>query len=153
MSKISLKGVLVGGIVDIVTTSILAIPLVVVLAAHTNISALPKAQQTQVLTAAMHDSPMFFFTGLIAGSLASILGGYVAARIARSEALLNGALSSWLCVASGIYSMLGNSDSMTPTQHALYLLASPVLGALGGALWQRMAMRSRGGEGSPLQAA
>jgi len=153
VGKISIKGVLVGGIVDIVTSSILAIPLIVVLVARANISALPKAQQTPVLTAAMHDSPMFFFTGLIAGSLASILGGYVAARIAKSEALLNGALSSWLCIASGIYSMLGKSDSMTPTQHALYLLASPVLGALGGALWQRMAMKASGDEGAPLQAA
>jgi hypothetical protein len=153
VSKISIKGVLVGGIVDIVTTEILAFPLLIVVAARANISALPKAQQTQVLTAAIHDSSMFFLTGLIAGSLASILAGYVAARIAKSEALLNGALSSWLCVAVGIYSMLGKSDSMTPTQHVLYLLASPVLGALGGALWQRTAMKAGANQGASQQVA
>jgi hypothetical protein len=73
--------------------------------------------------------------------------------MAKSEAPLNGAVSSWLGIVVGIVSIFDKSDSMTPTQHALYLLAGPVLGALGGALWQRTAMKAGEKNGAPLQAA
>ncbi|HEV7705602.1 MAG TPA: hypothetical protein VGO46_14995 [Gemmatimonadaceae bacterium] len=153
MRKISVKGVVIGGIVDIGATFLAVFPLSVVFAVSANISSVPKAQQGKALAAAMHDSPAFFLSGIIIGSLCSILGGYIAARIAKREALLNGALSSWLCVALGIYSMLpGKVDSMTPVQHALYLIASPMLGALGGALWQRYAAKANDERASPLPA-
>ena len=152
MSKISFKGVIIGGIVDIVATYLAVIPLSVILAIRANISSVPKAQQAVVLAAAIHDSPLFLLSGIIVGSLCSILGGYVAARVAKSEALLNGALSAWLCIGVGIYAMLGKSNTMTPVQHALYLLASPALGALGGVVWQRLAAKAAADGSAPLAA-
>ena len=148
VQKISFKGVIIGGLVDIVATYLAVIPLSIVLAMQVNVASVPKAQQGQVLAAAMRSSSMFFLSGIIIGSLCSILGGYVAARIAKHEALLNGALSAWLCIGIGISSMFGKSDTMTPVQHVLYLIASPMLAALGGLLWQRRAARIGAGAGS-----
>lgn len=137
MSRISVKGVIIGGIVDIVATNIVTIPLIMVVAMQVSIAEIPKAEQTQMLMSTMRNSPSFFVTGVILGSLCSVLGGYVAARIAKSDALLNAALSSWLCVGIGVYSMFGKTNFLSPAQHVMYLVASPALAAVGGALWQR----------------
>jgi hypothetical protein len=137
MSRISVKGVIIGGIVDIVATNIVTIPLVVVVSMQLNIAEIPKAQQSQAVTSAMHSSPSFLLAGIILGSLCSVLGGYVAARIAKSDALLNAALSSWLAVGLGVYSMFGKSEFLSPAQHVLFLVATPALAAVGGSVWQR----------------
>jgi len=39
----------------------------------------------------------------------SVLGGYVSARIAKHDELLNGALSSILCVGGGTYAVISGS--------------------------------------------
>ena len=47
-------------------------------------------------------STLLFISSPILGGLCSVLGGYVAARIAKHDELLKGELSSILCVASGL---------------------------------------------------
>lgn len=117
MSRISFKGVIVGGIVDIGATNVVTIPLIAIVAMQVNIAEIPKAEQTQLLMSTMRNSPSFFLAGILLGSLCSVLGGYVAARIAKSDALLNAALSSWLCVAFGVYSLFGKSSFLSSAQH------------------------------------
>jgi hypothetical protein len=154
MSRISVKGAIIGGIVDVVATNIISIPLVVVVAMQISVDELPKAERTQAITSAMHSSPTFLVTSLILGSLCSVLGGYVAARIAKSGALLNAALSSWLAVAMGVYSMFGKSNFLSPVQHVLLLIATPVLAAMGGVVWQRQKEKAELSSASaPLSAA
>jgi hypothetical protein len=64
----------------------------------------------------------------------SVFGGYVAARKAGHHQRLNGALSSFLCVALSVYAMKSLSIGWVIEG----LLGSPVLGLLGGylSLWQ-----------------
>jgi hypothetical protein len=63
-----------------------------------------------------------------------VLGGYVSARIAKHDELLNGALSSILCVGSGMYAVVSGSAADDLLMHLFFLPLSPALGALGGFL-------------------
>jgi hypothetical protein len=98
---------------------------------------LPSAQQAPALMDAMTHDTSLLVTGMVAGSLCSVIGGYVAARIARREPLLNGALSAWLCLPLGVYAMFAGSDALPLWVHLLLLPMSPVLGAVGGLVWLR----------------
>ena len=42
----------------------------------------------------------------LVGAACSVLGGYVAARIAKRDEILNTAVSSFLCVGMELYAML-----------------------------------------------
>ena len=58
----------------------------------------------------------------------------VSARIANHDELLNGALSSILCVGSGMYAVISGSAADDLWMHLVFLPLSPALGALGGFL-------------------
>jgi len=62
---------------------------------------------------------------------------YVSARIAKHDEVLNGGLSSILCVASGVYAVINVSPAAPLWLHLVYLPLSPALGALGGYLRSR----------------
>jgi hypothetical protein len=61
-----------------------------------------------------------------------ILGGWVAARIAKRAEPLNGALSSFLCVALGILILRTGASSESTGAQILLLAAGPAMGLLGG---------------------
>ncbi|MCG2641381.1 hypothetical protein ACFPFP_18750 [Bradyrhizobium sp. GCM10023182] len=71
------------------------------------------------------------------GGLCSVLGGYVSARIARHDEVLNGALASILCVGLGIYAAARGTGHLW--LDILYLPLGPALAALGGYLRSRQA--------------
>ena len=144
MNRISVKAVFFAGILDIVLTNVLAFPIVVAAAISVGAWKLPKAQQASAMSDAMIHNTGLYVSGMLLGSLASVVAGYVAARIARKEPLLNGALSAWLCLASGVYAMLQPNSPIPLWMHVAFLPLSPALGALGGHLWQM-----RQGRGSP----
>ena len=131
MSRVSFKGVIIGGIVDIGATFVAAFPVGVYAFIVSGVSKLPQAQQAQALADAMRNTPSVYIAGLLVGALCSVLGGYVAARIARHDELLNGALSSFLCVATGLYAVARGTQGTPPWVHVLLLIISPLLGALG----------------------
>jgi hypothetical protein len=137
MSQLSLKGVVLGGVVDIVATNVLALPVVIFAGVRANIAALPQEEQTRAVIDTLQGTPSLYVTQLVLGALASILGGYVAAKVAKRGAVLNGALSAFLCVGFGVYAMVAKTDAMGPWAHAGFLVLSPVLGAFGGWLWER----------------
>lgn len=74
-----------------------------------------------------------------AGAACSVLGGYVSARIARHDELLNGALSSLLCVGSGMYAVISGGAADDLWMHLVFVRLNPALGALGGYLQSRRA--------------
>jgi hypothetical protein len=143
MSQLSLKGIVLGGVVDIVATNVLALPVVILAGMQANVAALPKEAQTRAVIDTLQGTPSLYVTQLVLGALASVLGGYVAAKVAKRHAILNGALSAFLCVGSGVYAMIAKTDAMGPWSHAGFLILSPVLGALGGWLWERRQSRIR----------
>jgi hypothetical protein len=138
MSKLSLKGVLLGGITDIVATNILALPIIVyVMLTHIDLAHLPSNQVAPAVVAALHASIPLNALQILVGSVCSILGGYVGARVAKHDELLNGALTSVLCMAFGIYSLSGGSRSAPVSLSLMSFIASPALGLLGGYLRSR----------------
>src|SRR5437762_11145181 len=113
MRRVSVKGVLLGGIVDIVATNVLSIAPVIYLMSKMDIAHLPKDQVQAAVIRAMHESAPVYFAFLVIGCLCSALGGYVAAWLAKHDELLNGLLSSFLCDAIGLYSIAAGKNSIS----------------------------------------
>ncbi len=73
----------------------------------------------------------FFPINLIVGSLFSILGGYIAAHIAKHDEILNAALSSFLYIILGIITVIICCRSAS---FFLLFLINPILTMSGGFL-------------------
>jgi len=133
MKRVSLKGVVIGSIADIVSTNIVLLPLIIYVMSTSGQSAQVPDSITQVLMA----SSFYRVSATILGALCSVLGGYVSARIAKHDELLNGALSSILCIGFGVYALISGSAAGATGLHLAFLPLSPALGALGGYLSSR----------------
>jgi len=99
MRGISILGVVVGGVFDIVITSSGAFVIAIVVGA--GLFSGGPLRDVQHLAEAITNSTSITTILAIYGALISIAAGYLAARIANRDELLNGALSSFLCVAQG----------------------------------------------------
>jgi hypothetical protein len=132
MNKISIRGVVVGGVIDIVATVILTLPLVVAYAIPTEVTGTLKdlLQAQAAVMASIRASPFLYGLQSAIGLACSVLGGYVAARVAKHDELLNGLLASSLPVALGVYSLV--TDEGPLLLPVLPLIASPLCSGLGG---------------------
>jgi hypothetical protein len=138
MKRISFKGVAIGNIVDIVSTNVVVLPVVVyVLFSAGSPPDIAAASAKEILKG----NSLFVVASSILGGLCSVLGGYVSARIAKHDEVLNGALSSILCVGSGVYTVISLSSAGPLWLHLAFLPLSPALGALGGYLRSRQNAR------------
>jgi hypothetical protein len=133
MNKISVKGVVVGGVTDIVATVILTIPLIIYLI-ETELTGTPKDPLQAAIMAAIRAHPLLYGLQSLIGLACSVLGGYVAARVAKHDELLNGSLASFLPVALGVYSLATGKNSGPLLLPVLMLIASPLCSRLGGHL-------------------
>lgn len=134
MSKLSLKGVVVGGVTDILATSILSIPAIVYSMRNIDLAHASQAQIQTAMTAALQANTPLYLVQLVIGMSCSVLGGYVGAKLSRHNELLNGSLTSFLCVASGLYALAAGQGSGSLFLHLLGFVGSPALGLLGGYL-------------------
>src|SRR6266516_4024265 len=98
MNKISIRGVVVGGVTDVAATVILTLPLVIYVIA-TELSGTPKGPTAAEVMAVIRANPLLYSLQSLIGLVCSVLGGYVAARVAKHDELLNGLLASFLPVA------------------------------------------------------
>lgn len=135
--KVSLKGVLIGGIVDNLSTSFLGLPLAIYALSKVDLAHTPKDQLAPAIVAVIHAIPWLNSAQLVIGFTGSGVGGYVAAWLSKHDEVLNGALSSFLCVAIGIYSIAYGKDSHSHWVQVLMLLSAPVCGFFGGYLRAR----------------
>ena len=133
MHKISVKGVVVGGVTDIVATVILTIPLIFYVIA-TELTGTPKNPLQAAVMAAIRANPLVYRLQSLIGLACSVLGGYVAARVAKHDERLNGLLASFLSVALGVYSLATGKNSGPLLLPILLLIASPLCSWLGGHL-------------------
>jgi putative membrane protein (TIGR04086 family) len=134
MGKVSIKGVLIGSVVDIISSVILGIPFGIYAVSRVDVAHLPKDQVQLAVSTAMHNNLPLYLGTLLVGMACSVLGGFVAAWLAKHHELLNGALSSILCVAGSIWTISTGKDSQPLWTQVLLLIASPALGLLGGYL-------------------
>jgi len=140
MAKVSVKGMVIGGLTDIIATVVLTIPLVFYVIMD-QLHAATKQPLEVAVTAALYASPILYGLQSLMSLGCSILGGYVAARVANHDELLNGLLASVLSVGLGVYPLINKSVdfSLLP---ALLLIASPLCSTLGGHL-RRLQTRAR----------
>ena len=141
MRRVSILGVIVGGIVDVVTSNIVAIPIVIYVMAKNDLLHLPPHERQTALLAALHHGPALYITQVALGTLCSLLGGYIAALIARHDQPLNGALSSWLCIAMGIFTIFFSKTHVRSAEDIVLILLSPAVAYAGGYLRQAQARR------------
>ncbi len=131
----SIKGIFLGGILD-VGMSMLLNTIFILFWTMQFIGAFKGAELAAKISEVVANTPAIFAGTFVIGSLCSILGGYVSARIAKQHEVLNGALSSWLCIALGVYGLLFKASNPT---HGIFLevLSIPLsfgLAAFGGYL-------------------
>jgi hypothetical protein len=148
MRRISWLAVLIGGIVDVGGSGLAGLPLVIYVMATSNILALSETEQTVAITAFIHAHAAVYAVLAIVGTFFSLLGGYVSALIARRSEILNGALSSFLCLGFGIWALATGQEQMPTWLFLLLLPLSPIVSGLGG--YFRLRQRTRLAEHGPL---
>jgi len=134
--KVSILGFMVGSIADIVGTNIWAVvvTLYILFSYNLLLTSASSTDLTETVLTIIKTDPLIFSLNFIVGSFFSILGGYIGAFIAKHDELLNGALSSFLCVLSGLYAIFTGSYSVPLYLAILSLLISPMLSMFGGYL-------------------
>lgn len=138
--KVSIKGVVIGSITDIVGSNIWGVFLSIYILFAYNLLQYPPSELTNRMLTIIRTDSLVFLANFLVGSAFSILGGYISAFIAKREELLNGALASFLCVASGLCSLAtGTIESILLI--LLGFILSPLLSMFGGFL--RLKQRSR----------
>ena len=140
--KISIKGVVIGAIADIGGTNVWAFFLTLYLIFSYHLLSIPPNELANEISSIIRGDPLIFSLNLLMGSLFSILGGYVPAHIAKRNELLNGALSSFLCVLLGLYSIVSGTAFDSLWLHLVSLVLSPALALLGGFLKSKQRSRS-----------
>jgi len=142
MKRISLKGVAIGAVTDIVTTNILMLPLIIYVMASLNSAGVPSDKISGTVMEVIRASLFYFFLSWLLGGLGSMLGGYVSARIAKHNEILNGALSSFLCLSLGVYALISGSVDSRFWLCVVSLPVSLALATFGGYL--RSVRKARG---------
>ncbi|BAM89729.1 hypothetical protein S58_37360 [Bradyrhizobium oligotrophicum S58] len=132
MKRVSLKCVVVGSVVDILSTNLAIFPVTILVFIFSGPAAAELAASDP---RALMASNLFKALSFTFGTLSSVLGGYVSGRLAKHDHILNGALSSILCMGFGVYALLSGRGSLV-VQLALFAL-TPLLGAVGGYLSAR----------------
>jgi len=137
MKKLSFKGIIIGSITDIVSSNIFQIPLFVWITISLSRSGVSQEQMKSAIILALHDNASYFLFSVMIGGSCSILGGYVAAKIAKQHEVLNGTLASFLCIFGSLYTIFTGTSQFPLWQQIFFLLLSPVLTAFGGYLRSR----------------
>lgn len=139
MTRVSIVGVLAGGIIDIIASNILTLPIGVYLLSKISADTAPD-RVPDAMISAMHAQPLLYALQLLVGLGCTVLGGYAAAWIARREETLNGVLASWAGVAVGIYAVASGKSTDPLLLQILLLLVTPPFSLLGG--WLRLRQTS-----------
>jgi hypothetical protein len=143
--KFSFIGIVVGAIVDVVGSNVWGFVIMMFIVFKYRLVSTPPSELTGAITSIMTHDPLIFILNLIIGGGFTLLGGYVAAHIAKHNELLNGACAAIYCVGAGLFAILSGMDTYPIWLSLLFLLADPALGMLGGFLKakQRAAARQK----------
>jgi len=142
MPRFAIRSIIAGGLISVFVSSFLGAVSVVFVLLLLRIAHTPDERVSSVTTAIVHGSPAYIGAQLFIGAGCALLGGYIAARLARHDERLNGALSSVFGVASLVASIALGHD---PEQLILQLLMMPVtvLAALSGGYLRELEGREK----------
>lgn len=143
MRRIAVRSVIVGGVVDVFASSFLGAVSVVFVLLLLSIAHTPADRTSGIVSDVVRGNPWYLAAQLVIGGACSVLGGYIAARLARHDERLNGALSSFACVGSGIVALAVGYDRQQAVLEIAMLPLAPLLGFAGGYLRERQ-RRERG---------
>jgi hypothetical protein len=129
MNRVSLVGVATGNLIDIISSVIVAFVATFLIALVHTLN-----YRQPIDPSVLGQSGMFLAVTGILGSLCSILAGYVSARLARHDEVLNGALSSVLCIGLATYTISSGAVTHHMGVHVAFLPLSLMLSAFGGYL-------------------
>ena len=130
LHKLSFKGIIIGAIINVAGTGVWGIVVGMYIATKYQTHTLSYAEQMSRAGDLLAQEPIVMVLNTIIGGGSTILGGYIAARIASHNELLNGTLSSFLCVLIALIAI--GSSSMVGV--LIGAIANPVLGFVGGYL-------------------
>lgn len=137
MKTISYRAVIIGAIVDIAASMLGTLITVIYLVNRIVIAQGPAA--THPGAAPIAPPPGTSLALLLIGFAGCVLGGYVAARIAKRDALLHGAASTFLVVVL-TFGAAFSKDANVALQ-LIGIVLSPLFGAAGGAIARMQAGR------------
>jgi hypothetical protein len=135
--KPSPKAIILGGITDVVLSVILGIPFTIYVINKLDQGNLPPEKLSAEVTTAIHQSVGLHALQLLIGFGCSVIGGYIAARLAVKDKFQNAALASWLCVGIGIYALVLGKGAVTVPMHILLIALTPVCYLVGAYLYRR----------------
>jgi len=143
MRAISLLAIVVGGVSDVVLSSVLGIPFGIYVVTSRGLSQLPRGQLGSALLTAIHGDSLLYTAQLGIGLGCSVLGGFIAASLAKQRLVLNGVLASWLCVGIGVYSLVAGNSATSVPLHLMLIAVTPFCYVLGATVRLKLS-RSRG---------
>ena len=128
-SKISINAILVGALADhIVSLFVGAISIIYLIVKYHP----PLTTETLPTTLNLFfTDPVLLTVSLILGGFADILGGYIAAKVAKRNYLLNAFLTSFLCVLLN----LSESDKIPFMFTLVGVIGTPILTTVGGYIY------------------
>ena len=135
--RIEPRAVLYGGIVDLTLTFVSGTIVGMLLYIVNDIGQLPEAEQTLALTAALKTNRIAAAAAIFLGCCSSVYAGYVAARVARRDAILHGATAATMALVMSIWFIVTGKTVWGLMVSLLMLPLGPILGALGGYIWLR----------------
>lgn len=141
LTRIRPIALVIGWVIDVVGTSVFQLPYLMLLVMAGRLDADALADPT-TLNAAILAQLDIAGALMLSGVGFSVLGGYVAARVAGREEILHGALSSLACLALEVVS-LDQLASLPLWFVVLGTAAAPGAGILGG--WLRLVTKARRG--------
>jgi hypothetical protein len=122
MRRVSIKGVLLGWAAATATSAVFGSMVLIAVLARVG-------RNTHGL---FHRYPALLVLVATSGLVFFVLGGYLSARIARHDEMLNGGLISFACVLVSLFQTLAGKTTLVTA--FLTLVAAPACGAFGGYL-------------------
>jgi len=123
MRGISILAVLVGAAADLVLTIVLTSLLEIWVYTTTDLSHLPREQAQAALAAALSGLSPLYVAQLVLGFGCSVLGGLIAAALARERHVLNGVLAGLLITALNLFLVARGVSKASPLDLVLIALS------------------------------
>ncbi len=108
--KISIKAILAGGAADLLSTAVFSGLLASYIVIHNGITETRPEILGPRINDLIHASTVLFGAQTVIGITCSILGGYVAARVAKQDEIVNAIAASLTFVGLGIYTLIFGSE-------------------------------------------